>query len=117
MDTARVSTYGSISSIPHLSKRFALKRFLGLTAEEIAENEKLWREENTDTAQSATDAQSEMRSMGITSSGIGSDMNMLGQSDMGSPALQGADPGAAPAELGGATPAATPPPAGGAPTL
>jgi intein/homing endonuclease len=117
MDTARVSTYGSVASIPHLSKRFALKRFLGLTAEEIAENEQLWREENLGSAQPATDTQSEMRSMGITSSGIGSDMNMLGQSDVGSPELQGADPGAEPSELGGAAPSAAPPTPGGAPTL
>lgn len=119
MDTARVSTYGSVSTIPHLSKRFALKRFLGLTAEEIAENEKLWREENIDAGQPSADAQSEMRSMGITSSGIGSDMSMLGQSDIGSPTLQGAEPGATPPAPGGtgAAPAATPPPAGGPPTL
>lgn len=115
MDTARVSTYGSVSTIPHLSKRFALKRFLGLTAEEIAENEKLWREENIDAGQPSADAQSEMRSMGITSSGIGSDMNMLGQSDIGSPELQGAEPGATPPAPGGAVggagaaSAATPP--------
>jgi hypothetical protein len=45
MDTARVSTYTSLAEVAHLSKRFALKRFLGLSAEEMAENETLWREE------------------------------------------------------------------------
>ena len=35
-----------VYQIPHLSKRFTLKRFLKLTEEEIYENEKLWAEEN-----------------------------------------------------------------------
>ena len=117
MDTARVSTYGSVSSIPHLSKRFALKRFLGLTAEEIAENEKLWREENVDTQPTASDAQSEMRSMGITSAGIGADMNMLGQSDAGPEALQGDQIGAGAAPIPTPPGGAPPTPGEGAPTL
>jgi hypothetical protein len=104
MDTARVTTYGSIAEVPYISKRFALKRFLGLTAEEIAENEQMWREENVD-AETNLSAQAEMRSMGVTTGGLASDMDTLGQSDMGPEDLQ-AD----------GMPEAPPPSAGGAPT-
>jgi hypothetical protein len=76
MDTARVGTYGSVAAIPHLSKRFALKRFLGLTAEEMVENERMWKEENID-EDTTLPANAELRSVGITADGIGSDMNNI----------------------------------------
>ena len=76
MDTARVGTYGAVSAIPHLSKRFAMKRFLGLTAEEMAENETMWKEENVD-EDTALPANAELRSVGITANGLGADMGNL----------------------------------------
>ena len=114
MDTARVSTYGAISEVPHLSKRFALKRFLGLTAEEIAENEQMWREENVDIAANP-DVQSDLRSVGVTSAGLGGDLESLGSADLGPESLQSADttaPGASPV---GTTPSGSAAPAGGPP--
>lgn len=112
MDSARVTTYGAISEVPYLSKRFALKRFLGLTAEEIAENEQLWREENVDSDyNSSSNAQSNLRSVGVTSAGLESDMNTLGQSDMGSEELQGAES----ASGSSSTIPLSPSPPGGAP--
>jgi len=96
MDTARVTVYGSIAEVPYISKRFALKRFLGLTAEEIAENEQLWREENID-ASTNLSAQAEMRSMGVTTGGLSDDMDSLGQSDLGPEDMEDGDmPAAAP---------------------
>lgn len=75
IDNARVPTYTQMSAIPYMSNRFALKRFLGLTDEEIAENERLWREENDEgTDATATDASGEMRGAGISSAGIESDL-------------------------------------------
>ena len=76
MDTARVGTYGSISQIPYISKRFALKRFLGLSAEEIAENEKMWREENIDQGTNLSSS-AELRGAGITASGITGDIDSM----------------------------------------
>ena len=73
LDTARAATFSQVVQIPHLSKRFALKRFLGLTEEEIKENEQLWREENGANLKPPTDAQSEMRSAGITPGGMAAD--------------------------------------------
>ena len=77
MDTARVNTYGTLSAVPHISKRFSMKRFLGLTQEEIAENEKMWREENIDRSVNLS-AQTELRSAGVTASGLESDIDELG---------------------------------------
>ena len=95
-----------------MSKRFALKRFLALTDEEVAENERLWAEENGKGQPTTTDAAGELRSAGLSASGIEGDMGAAG--DMTAPEditdtgeEQGApNPGAA-TQPG----AATPPPA------
>ena len=73
MDGVRMNVFSNISQVPFLSKRFALKRFLGLTAEEMAENEKLWKEENVD-EDTILPASAELRSVGITASGITGDV-------------------------------------------
>ena len=76
MDTARETTYTSVAEVPYISKRFALKRFLGLTQEEIVENETMWKEENVDD-DTELPANAELRSVGITANGMGSDMSSL----------------------------------------
>jgi hypothetical protein len=74
LDTQRVSIFAQLQEIPYLSKRFAMKRFLGMTQEEITENEKLWREENGNNLKSPTDASGELRSAGITPGAISADL-------------------------------------------
>jgi hypothetical protein len=76
MDTARIQTFTGIVQVPFVSKRFALKRFLGLTAEEMSENELRWREENVD-SDTVLPANAELRSVGITAAGLGADINSL----------------------------------------
>jgi hypothetical protein len=75
LDNNRISTYSTISAIPYISNRFALKRFLGMTDEEIAENERLWQEENAENLQ-VGDAEggAEMRSAGISGADLGADL-------------------------------------------
>jgi hypothetical protein len=46
LDTQLVNITSQINAIPYVSKRFAMKRFLKLTEEEIHENQRLWAEEN-----------------------------------------------------------------------
>jgi hypothetical protein len=65
LDTARVSTFASMEAFPYISKRFALERFLGLTEEEIAKNEELWREENNKTEDSQPQG-SDLRNVGVS---------------------------------------------------
>ena len=74
IDNARVPTYTQMSAIPYISNRFAMKRFLGMTEEELAENERLWREENDETLTgSAASSDAELRDAGISSASINSD--------------------------------------------
>jgi hypothetical protein len=47
IDQARVNVFGQIEGTPFMSKQFAMKKYLGLTDDEILMNEKLWRQENT----------------------------------------------------------------------
>jgi hypothetical protein len=80
MDTARIQSYGSIVAVPYISKRFALKRYLGLSAEEMAENEELWKEENG-LSKKQLAATAELRSAGITGGGMEQDTEDLSQAD------------------------------------
>ena len=99
VDGQRINTFASIVQQPYVSKRFALKRYLGLTDEELAENERLWAEENGKAEAIPTDSSGEMRGAGISQAGIESDLGDLADEE-------------APPEMGGAP--GTPPP-GGAP--
>jgi hypothetical protein len=75
LDNARVPTFTQMSAIPYVSNRFAMKRFLGMSPEEIAENERLWREENDETIQpNPADAAAEMRGVGVSSAGMDADL-------------------------------------------
>ena len=74
LDNARVQTFAALQEVPYMSKRFALKRFLGLTQEEITENERQWKEENGAKIAADLDAAAEMRSVGVSPAGISADM-------------------------------------------
>ena len=102
IDNARVPTYTQMSAVPYISNRFAMKRFLGMSDEEIAENERLWREENDENLQTTeTDAAGEMRGAGISSAGISSDLGGIEDTTGEEPAPEmGGD------EMAGATPEA-----------
>jgi hypothetical protein len=104
MDTARVTTYTTVAAVPFISKRFALKRFLGLTQEEIVENETLWKEENVD-EDTELPANAELRSVGITANGMGSDMSALSGATSTPPPEGELGAEAAPADAGTAPPA------------
>jgi len=116
LDTTRVATFSSLEQVPYLSKRFILKRYLGLTEDEIRENEELWHEERSEPeAPAATGAN--LRSVGITPADMQTDID-TGQAmnalDTGeeitppAPGMPGAGPGQQPAA------AAAPP---GSPTV
>ena len=98
LDGQRVPQFQQLLQVPHMSKRFAMKRFLGLTDEEMAENERLWAEENGKSQAIPTDSSGEMRSAGISQAGI--------ESDLGDLADEAAPPDAGAAAVG--APAATP---------
>ena len=47
LDTQLVNIFNQIQAIPYISKRFAMKRFMKMTEDEIYENQRLWAEENS----------------------------------------------------------------------
>jgi len=73
LDTARMSSFTSIEQYPYISKRFAMERFLGLTEEEIAKNEKMWREEN-DKEIEVEPQGNDLRSIGVSVGDIETDI-------------------------------------------
>jgi hypothetical protein len=113
LDTTRVNVFQSLEQVPYLSKRFMLKRYLGLSQEEMIENEELWREEQ-DTAPAATASGDDLRSVGVMPGGLAGDIETadefgdagdLAAGEMEMPAAEG--PGAGPT-LGGPTPPPAP---------
>ena len=110
MDQSRVGTFTQVAELPYMSKRFALKRYLGLTEEEMARNAELWAEENN-VPQKKKSKQNELRAGGVTQSGISSDLDQFEEPTAepeapapGQPA-PGTTPGGAAGGTGGGTPA------------
>lgn len=46
LESERAGLFGQVQGIPYLSNQFKLKKYLGLTEDEMVENEELWRKEN-----------------------------------------------------------------------
>lgn len=116
LNAQRISAFTGIRDTEFLSKRFMLKKFLGLSDLEVAENEKLWHEERG-TPEAPTASGSDMRSLGITPGGITSDIDNIGDlsaedgmENMG--ATEMSAPQGAPGSPGG-MPAPTAAPTGG----
>jgi hypothetical protein len=76
MDQSRVGTFTQVAELPYMSKRFALKRYLGLSEEEMARNADLWAEENA-IPKKKQSKQSQLRGGGVSQSGITSDLDQF----------------------------------------
>jgi hypothetical protein len=106
IDAARIGTFTQLEAYPYLSKRWLMKRYLGMTEQEISENETAWAEERGDTDLAQPDAPG-LRSVGISPGGIGADLEGLGpEPGAEAGAMPGGDMGAAPAAAGPASGAA-----------
>jgi hypothetical protein len=115
LDTTRVTTFQALEQIPYMSKRFLLKRYLGLTEEEIAENEELWSEER-DQAEPAGTTGSDLRGVGVNPADFEGDIATGEEmSTLGAAGAETAAPGAGAVPTGGqpgaAVAPAAPPPA------
>ena len=95
MDQSRVNTFTAVADLPYMSKRFALKRYLGLSEEEMARNAELWAEENN-VPQKKSSKSNQLRGGGVTQSGISSDLDQFEDptADPEAPEPGGAQPGA-----------------------
>jgi hypothetical protein len=76
IDNARIQGFQQLEQVPYLSKRFMLKRYLGLSEEEMLENEQLWKEEHADDihAVAAENSNIDLRAAGITPDNIATDI-------------------------------------------
>ena len=114
IDSAKIATFTQLEPMPYFSKRFLMKRYLGMSEQELTENEMQWREEQGQ-AEVTGPGQANLRNVGITPGGLANDLEAAGDMPTGDEMAAGAEmPGAAGpaagATAGGAgTPAASPP--------
>jgi hypothetical protein len=113
LDTSRISSYMQLEQLPYMSKRFMMERFLGLSEEEIVENEQMWREERDEPELVTTQGQ-DLRSIGVTPAGLEQDIatgQELAGAEIGAAtgAPEGGIPGAPATAPGTAAPAGAPP--------
>jgi hypothetical protein len=108
MDAQRVNVFGQLEPLPYMSKRFLMQRFLGLSEEELLDNEKLWAEER-DENEPLTPSGADMRGVGVTPGGIEGDLDMGDELEAGleEPDLGGDVPGADEIPPGPETPPGT----------
>jgi uncharacterized protein YlbG (UPF0298 family) len=115
VNNARAAVFGQLAEVPYISRRFALKKYLGLTDEEIVENEQMWQEENPEEEGAPAAAADQGEASGdLTSLGL----QRPSEEDFGQAEQLGQEqpPGAEAPETGQQSPLAGPPPApGGAP--
>lgn len=108
LDGAKISSFSQLEAVPYLSKRFLLKRFLGLSEEEMMENTQLWREENLKAAD-AVESDTNLRNVGISPAGIETDLTGLTPPEAPETPELGAEAGAAPEAAPPAAPAGAEP--------
>jgi hypothetical protein len=111
IDSARIATFTQLEQYPYLSKRFLMKRYLGMSEAELSENETMWAEEHGD-VEGAPSTAPNLRSAGITPGGIDTDLGNINAAmppETGTEGMGAGVPGAAPAGTG-AAPGATPAP-------
>jgi hypothetical protein len=105
LDNTRITSFTALEQLPYMSKRFMLERFLGLTEDEIQQNEEMWREEHDDVDAPAV-AGSDLRAVGVTPSGMEADIatgeEMAAMNQPGAEGMTG--PGAAPPAAGPGAP-------------
>jgi len=79
LDAARINTFTALTDISFVSKRFILETYLGWTEEQMAKNERMWREERSrltktfapePTGMGVGSPTAGLSDVGITSSGI-----------------------------------------------
>lgn len=106
-DGALLNVYGQVSEIPHMSPRFAMKRFMQMTDNEIQENERMRREElglaidDPDLIKKLYAAEGEGGGFGGGGGGFGSGgAGDFGLDDTEPPADEGGDGGGEPAGVG-----------------
>jgi hypothetical protein len=97
IDNARITGFGQLEQVPYLSKRFLLQRYLGLSEEEMLDNEKLWKEEHADDVQTVASENDSigLRGAGITPDNIATDIENVDLATAPPPSPEGETPAGA----------------------
>ena len=97
LDTTRMQAFTTLEQIPYMSKRFLMKRYLGLTDDELQENSKLWSEE-TGQPSELEPMGKDLRTVGVSPADFDADIETAGDIELGAEEgidIDGADPVAA----------------------
>ena len=76
LNSQRITAFTSINQTEYLSKRFMLKKYLGLSEIEMEENERMWREERGEVDMDQTSGK-DLRNVGITPGAINQDIENI----------------------------------------
>ena len=66
LDSQRAQLFGALEAVPYLSQQFKLKKYLGLTEDEMKDNEHYWKMENQYSSGSETPDNIGLRNVGVT---------------------------------------------------
>ena len=112
LDQTKIGTFTQLEGYSYFSKRWLMQRYLGVSPEEMIENDKLWCEEHSDDASNEHESNS-FRNIGVTPGSIQTDMDMFGSPEgvegmEGEPGAEGVPGAEAPAAGAQGQPAAPP---------
>lgn len=70
LDSAKTALFSNIEGTPYLSRRFILGKYLGLTEDELIENERMWKEENQSDVAVVKDSMGDLNALGVRNTDI-----------------------------------------------
>ena len=82
LDTTRMQAFSTLEQIPYMSKRFLMKRYLGLTDDELQENSKLWSEETGQPSELGPMGK-DLRTVGVSPADFDADIETGGDIEAG----------------------------------
>jgi len=82
LDTTRMQAFSTLEQIPYMSKRFLMKRYLGLTDDELQENSQLWSEE-TGRPSELEPMGKDLRTVGVSPADFDADIETGGDIEAG----------------------------------
>ena len=82
LDTTRMQAFSTLEQLPYMSKRFLMKRYLGLTDDELQENSKLWSEETAQPGDLEPMGK-DLRTVGVSPSDFDADIQTASDIELG----------------------------------
>jgi len=103
LNSGRIAAFTQMQQTDYLSKRFMMKKYLGLTEIEMADNDKMWHEERGTEEPKSNIQGSDLRTVGVTPGAIGTDLETMSDIEAANQAGAPGGPAASvPGEVGAA---------------